>query len=74
MQGQPFMLPQEAIQEFKELYEKRYGVKLSDEEATLRANNLFKLYKITYMGEPSIDDFKEKVVTSHDLQPANNNQ
>ncbi len=68
------MLPQEAIQEFKELYEKRYGVKLSDEEASLRANNLFKLYKITYMGEPSIDDFKEKVVTSHDLQPANNNQ
>lgn len=68
------MLPQEAIQEFKELYEKRYGVKLSDEEATLRANNLFKLYKITYMGEPSIDDFKEKVVNSHDLQPANNHQ
>jgi hypothetical protein len=66
------MLPQEAIQEFKELYEKRYGVKLSDEEASLRANNLFKLYKITYMGEPSIDDFKEKVVNSHDLQPHNN--
>lgn len=68
------MLPQEAIQEFKELYEKRYGVKLSDEEAASRANNLFKLYKITYMGEPSIDDFKEKVVNSHDLQPANNHQ
>jgi len=68
------MLPQEAIQEFKELYEKRYGVKLSDEEASLRANNLFKLYKITYMGEPSVDDFKEKVVTSHDLQPTNSNQ
>lgn len=61
------MLSQEAIEEFKELYEKRYGVKLSDEEASLRANNLFKLYKITYMGEPNIDDFKEKVVTSHDL-------
>ena len=68
------MLPPEAIQEFKDLYKKRYGVKLSDEEATLRANNLFKLYKITYMGEPSIDDFKEKVVNSHDLQPANNHQ
>ena len=66
------MLPQEAIQEFKELYEKRYGVKLSDEEASLRANNLFKLYKITYMGEPSVDDFKDKVVTSHDLQPNHN--
>ena len=68
------MLPPEAIQEFKDLYKKRYGVKLSDEEAALRANNLFKLYKITYMGEPSIDDFKEKVVNSHDLQPANNHQ
>lgn len=66
------MLPLEAIQEFKELYEKRYGVKLSDEEASLRANNLFKLYKITYMGEPSIDDFQEKVVKSHDLQPNHN--
>jgi len=66
------MLCPEAIQEFKELYEKRYGVKLSDEEASLRANNLFKLYKITYMGEPSIDDFKDKVVKSHDLQPNHN--
>ncbi|MDD3190789.1 MAG: hypothetical protein PHI66_03820 [Candidatus Pacebacteria bacterium] len=66
------MLPPEAIQEFKQLYEKRYGVKLSDEEASLRANNLFKLYKITYMGEPSIDDFKDKVVKSHDLQPNHN--
>lgn len=66
------MLPQEAVQEFKELYEKRYGVKLSDDEAALRANNLFKLYKITYMGEPNINDFKERVVKSHDLQQNHN--
>ncbi len=66
------MLPQEAVKEFKKLYEKRYGVKLSDVEASLRANNLFKLYKITYMGEPSIDDFKKKVVKSHDLTPNHN--
>ena len=66
------MLPQEAIQEFKELYEKRYGVKLSDEEASLRANNLFKLYKVTYIGEPSIKDFNEKVVKSHDFKPNHN--
>lgn len=66
------MLPKEAIEEFKELYEKRYGVKLSDDEAALGANNLFKLYKITYMGEPNIDDFKEKVVKSHDLEPNHN--
>ena len=62
------MLSQEAIEEFKELYEKRYSVKLSDEEANLRANNLFKLYKITYMGEPSIDDFNKNVVNNHEYQ------
>ncbi|MDO8565812.1 MAG: hypothetical protein Q7S04_01330 [Candidatus Moranbacteria bacterium] len=62
------MLSQEAIEEFNELYEKRYGVRLSDEEANLRANNLFKLYKITYMGEPSIDDFNKNVVNNHEYQ------
>lgn len=66
------MLPQEAIQEFKKLYEKRYGAALSDTEASLRANNLFKLYKITYMGEPSIDGFEEKAVKNYDLQQNNN--
>lgn len=44
------MLPQEAIEEYKKLYEKRFGIKLSDEEATLRANNLVKLYKAVYGG------------------------
>jgi len=43
------MLPEKAIQEFKELYKKRYGVELSDQEASYRANNLFNLYKVTYM-------------------------
>lgn len=66
------MLPQEAIQEFKKLYEKHYGAVLSDVEASLRANNLFKLYKITYMGEPSIDGFEEKVVKNYDLRQNNN--
>lgn len=66
------MLPQEAIQEFKKLYEKRYGAALSDTEASLRANNLFKLYKITYMGEPSIDSFEEKVVKNYDFQTNDN--
>ena len=45
------MLPQEAITEFKELYRKRYGVDLSDEEASFRANNLVGLYKAVY-GQP----------------------
>lgn len=39
------MLSKQALQEFKELYEKRYGVILSDDEASFRANNLVNLYK-----------------------------
>jgi len=66
------MLPQLAIQEFKELYEKRYGVQLSDAQACERANNLFKLYKITYMGEPSIDDLGKNLVNNHEYQSNEN--
>lgn len=42
------MLPQEALEEYKKLYEKRFGIKLSDEEAVFRANNLVKLYTAVY--------------------------
>ena len=42
------MLPKNAIQEFKRLYEKRYGVKLTDEEASSRASNLVSLYAVVY--------------------------
>ncbi len=42
------MLPKEAIEEYKKLYEKRFGIKLSDEEAVIRANNLVNLYKVVY--------------------------
>jgi hypothetical protein len=66
------MLSEIAIEEFKELYEKRYGVQLSDEEASSRANNLFKLYKITYMGEPSIDDLGKNLVNNHEYQSNEN--
>jgi hypothetical protein len=43
-----FMLPKEAIKEFKKLYLKNYGIQLSDEEATHRANNLVALYTAVY--------------------------
>jgi hypothetical protein len=66
------MLPQEAIEEFKGLYEKRYDVQLSNEEASSRANNLFNLYKITYMGEPSIDDLGKDVASNHEHQSNKN--
>ena len=42
------MLPKEAIEEFKKLYEARYGVVLSDAEAAFRANNLVNLYKLVF--------------------------
>ena len=45
------MLPPEAIQEFQEIFYKCYGIELSHEEATLRANNLVNLFLAVY-GEP----------------------
>jgi hypothetical protein len=47
------MLPSEAIEEYKKLYEKRFGVKLSEEEAVFRANNLVKLYRSVYEVAPA---------------------
>lgn len=46
------MLPPEAIEEYKTLYKKRFGVDLSDAEASFRANHLVDLYKAV-RGEPS---------------------
>jgi len=40
------MLPPEAITEYKEIYFKIYKIKLSDKEATRRANKLVQLYSI----------------------------
>ncbi|MDE2233168.1 MAG: hypothetical protein KGJ90_03455 [Patescibacteria group bacterium] len=42
------MLPQEAIDEFKKLYKARFGVDLTNEEASFRANNLVNLYEAVY--------------------------
>ena len=37
-------MPKQAIEEFKELYRRRYGVELTDAEAETRARNLLNLY------------------------------
>jgi hypothetical protein len=42
------MLPQEAVEEFKGLYKKRYGIDLTDQEASFRANNLVDLHTAVY--------------------------
>ena len=46
------MLPKEAIEEYKILYQKRFGVILTDAEASFRANNLVKLYRAVLGSEP----------------------
>ncbi len=48
------MLPKEAVEEFRMLYEKNYGVKLSDEEASRRANNFVALYEAVYGDDPRL--------------------
>ena len=45
------MLPDEAIEEYKKLYQSRFGVVLSDTEASFRANNLVNFYKATLGSE-----------------------
>lgn len=39
-------LPKEAVDEFKQIYFKDYGVMLSDAEAEERANSLFELFEL----------------------------
>ena len=70
------MLPQEAINQFAELYERLYGVKLHPAEALLRANNFFQYCKairsdFLKQGENKNDN-KEKVVKSDDLNTNHN--
>ena len=45
------MLPKKAIEEFKKIYQKSYGVELSDEVAADKANRLVNLYKAVYSDE-----------------------
>jgi hypothetical protein len=47
------MLPQEAIEEFKQIYLDLYGEVLSDAEARAKAENLVRLYEAVYGPEPT---------------------
>lgn len=62
------MLPKEAITEYKVIYQKLYGVLLSDEEATLRANNLVDLYKTVY-GQGTFPIAEEKENEQENILP-----
>ena len=53
-----------AVQEFKELFFKRYGVLLSDAEALEQSGRLLRLYKSvygTYGTDPASQDDEEKI-------------
>lgn len=47
------MLSKQAIEEYKILYKKQYGIILDDTEASFRANNLINLYKFVLESESS---------------------
>lgn len=53
------MLPKEAIEKFKELYLKRYGVKLSDSEATKKAYYVFNFFKQIIFDE--VDSYQGEI-------------
>lgn len=42
------MIPKEAVEEFKKIYKKEFGVDLSNKEALRRATNLLNLYRAVY--------------------------
>jgi hypothetical protein len=57
------MLPKEAIEEFKKIYKKRFGVELTDAEASFRANNLVNLYSAVLGSKSKVSEkLKKKVL------------
>ena len=42
------LLPKKAIEEFKELYRKQFGIEINDVEASKKANQIIGLYKAVY--------------------------
>lgn len=62
------MLPTDAIQEFKQIYFRKFGEELTDEEATEKANRVYELHKalFDYLLEES-----QKVMNQHE-QPSIN--
>lgn len=54
------MLPKEAIEEYKVLYKKHFGVDLNDAEASFRANNLVNLYRAVLGPERQGSNYQSK--------------
>jgi flagellin-specific chaperone FliS len=52
-------LSKEAIEEFKEIYEREFGKTITDEEAQEMGQNLISLFKIIYREIPLDNDDKQ---------------
>ena len=66
--GHEIMLPKEAIQEFKQIYFRKFGEELSDKEATEKANRGYELHKALF---DSMNHEAQKVGNQN--EPGNNN-
>lgn len=62
-------LSKEAIEEFKEIYEREFGKLISDEEAQELGQNLISLFKIIYRPIPSDDDDNRNAKTQPNKIP-----
>jgi hypothetical protein len=62
-------LSKEAIEEFKEIYEKEFGKSISDEEAQEMGRNLLSLFKIIYRPIPPYDDSDKNDKTQCNQDP-----
>ncbi len=53
-------LSKEAIEKFKEIYKKKYGEEISDEEAYEKGRRLIRLVKLIYQSIPQDNQNEEK--------------
>lgn len=62
------MLPKEAIQEFKQIYHRKFGTELNDEEATEKANRIYDLHKTLF---DFLSEESKKVVNQNEPTSVN---
>lgn len=58
------MLPKDAINEYKQIFQEEFGVLISDKEAAEKALNFLKLYKLVC--QPISQDWIKKKVDKQD--------
>jgi hypothetical protein len=57
-------LPKEAIDEFEKIFESHYKLKISDKEASEKANKVFNKIKLIYRPIPINENEKQIVYTN----------